>query len=53
MLLALASRATVAVAFNLWMSHAGVDTFYLIVNYVYNDWEPRHIIVGILKHKML
>ena len=49
MLPILASCATIAVIFNPWISHTGVNTYCLVVNFIDSDWEPRHITVGIFK----
>lgn len=34
---------------DLWMSRTGVDTFYLVVNFIDSNWEPRHKIVRIFE----
>ena len=44
-LLAWASCATIPMTFDLWMSHTGVDTLCLVVNFIDNDGEPRHITI--------
>lgn len=39
----LKSYATVAVPFDMWMLRTEVDTFCLVVSFIDNDWELRHI----------
>jgi hypothetical protein len=36
-------------AFDLWMSHERFDTFALVMNYIYNNWELCHITINIFK----
>jgi hypothetical protein len=35
--------------FDLWMSHERFDTFALVMNYIYNNWELCHITINIFK----
>jgi hypothetical protein len=35
--------------FDLLMSHGGFDTFALVVNYIYNNWEVCNITMSIFK----
>jgi hypothetical protein len=43
----LASETTVFASLDLWMSRGGIDTFVLVINYLYEDWEHVHAIVGL------
>jgi hypothetical protein len=36
-------------AFDLWMSHERFDTFALVMNYIYNNWELCQITINIFK----
>jgi hypothetical protein len=31
------------------MSTGGINTFVLVINYLYETWIPRHVIVGLFK----
>ena len=46
---AIASCATASITFDLWMSRAGFDTFALVVNFIDDCWEPRHVTVGLFE----
>jgi hypothetical protein len=46
---AIASCATTSITFDLWMSRVGFDTFTLVVNFINDCWEPRHVIVGLFE----
>ncbi len=39
----------VSVSFNLWMSHNGVDTFALVINFLNEAWASMHVIVGLFE----
>jgi hypothetical protein len=36
-------------SFNLWMFHAGFDTFVMVVSLINTSWEPTHVIIGIFE----
>ncbi len=48
-LLSFASTTNKSSSFDLWMSHGGVDTFILIINFLSGIWVPMHVIMGCLK----
>jgi len=37
---------TCTVSFDIWMSKGGVDTFFFIVHFLNDKWEPCHVIIG-------
>ncbi len=39
----------VSINFDLWMSRGGIDTFALVINYLYKAWTPRHITIGLFE----
>ncbi len=41
--------ATILNSFNLWMSHGGVDTFVLVINFLNETWVLMHVIVGLFE----
>jgi len=45
----LASAIIVYVSFDLWMSTKGIDTFALVINYLFEAWEHVHVIVGLFE----
>jgi hypothetical protein len=45
----LASCITCTTSFDLWMSHAGHDTFAIIVSFLNDSWEPNHVTMGIFE----
>ena len=49
MLPTITSCATASITFDLWMSRAGFDTFALVVNFIHDCWEPRHVTVGLFE----
>jgi hypothetical protein len=48
-LLALTKATTVIAMFDLWMSHGGFDTFFLVVNYINRQWISCHVIIRIFE----
>lgn len=34
---------------NLWMSHKWLRTFTMVVNFVDDEWQPRHVMVGLFE----
>jgi hypothetical protein len=48
-LLAIAQCATTTTTFDLWMSKIGFDTFVLVINFIYDDWVPYHVIVRLFE----
>jgi len=45
----IASCTTASITFDLWMSRVGFDTFALVVNFIDDCWEPRHLTVGLFE----
>jgi hypothetical protein len=45
----LAKVITMTTALDLWISHGRFVTFALVMNYINNNWEPCHIMIGIFK----
>lgn len=37
------------IIFNLWMSHIWLRTFTMVVNFVDDEWQPRHVTVGLFE----
>ncbi len=48
-LLRLAETTTLSTSFDLWMSKGGVDTFALVINYLYESWMPQHVTIGLFE----
>ncbi len=48
-LLNLASTTMVSISFFLWMSHGGVDTFALIINFLNDTYMPMHITMDLFE----
>jgi hypothetical protein len=40
---------TIIAMFDLWMSHVGLDTLSLVVNYINRQWISCHVIVKIFE----
>jgi hypothetical protein len=36
-------------SFNFWMSKGVYDVFALVINFGGNDWQPKHVIIGLFK----
>jgi hypothetical protein len=39
----------VIVSFNLWMSKGAYNVFALVINFPSNDWQPKHVTIGLFK----
>ncbi len=35
--------------FDLWMSKGTYDVFALVINFVSNDWQPKHVTIGLFE----
>jgi hypothetical protein len=40
---------SVTTSFDLWMSKVGHDIFALVINFLGNDWQPKHITFGLFE----
>jgi hypothetical protein len=36
-------------SFDLWMTHAGFNSFTIIVSFINASWEPYHVTIGIFE----
>jgi hypothetical protein len=45
----LASVSIVFASFDLWMSKKSIDTFALVINYLFENWKLVHAIVGLFE----
>jgi hypothetical protein len=45
----LTNITTVSILFDLWMSRGCIDTFILVINYLFKNWEPMHAIVDLFE----
>ncbi len=46
---ALAGYFSAIASFNLWMSKGAHDVFALMINFLNNDWQPKHVIIGLFE----
>jgi len=46
---ALASCLSIAYTFDLWMSKGTHDVFAIVVHFVSNDWDAKHVTIGLFK----
>ncbi len=37
------------VSFNLWMFKGAYDVFTLVINFLSNDWQPKHVTIGLFE----
>jgi hypothetical protein len=44
---ALASCLSIAYTFDLWMSKGTHDVFAIVVNFISNDWDAKHVTIGL------
>jgi hypothetical protein len=35
--------------FDLWMSKGAYDVFALVINFLNNDWQPKHVTIGLFE----
>jgi hypothetical protein len=35
--------------FDLWMSKGAYDVFALVINFLSNDWQPKHVTIGLFE----
>jgi hypothetical protein len=35
--------------FNLWMSKGSYNVFALVINFLSNDWQPKHVTIGLFE----
>ncbi len=47
--LALASCSSTTCTFNLWMLKGAHDIFVVVVNFISNDWEAKHVTIGLFE----
>ncbi len=45
----IASTIVVFASCDLWMSHDGVDTFILVINFSNDIWVPMHVNMGLFE----
>ncbi len=36
-------------SFDLWMSKGAYDVFALVINFLNNDWKPKHVTIGLFE----
>jgi hypothetical protein len=48
-MLALDSCVTATTSFDLWVSISRHDTFALVINFIYSQWVPYHVRVGLFE----
>jgi hypothetical protein len=36
-------------SFNLWMSNGVYNVFALVINFISNDWHPKHVTIGLFE----
>jgi hypothetical protein len=46
---ALANYFSTRPNFNIWMSIGADDVFALVINFLNNDWQPKHVTIGLLE----
>jgi hypothetical protein len=37
------------VGFDIWMSEGAYDVFELMINFLGNDWQPKHVIISLFE----
>ncbi len=45
----LVERSFVTTSFDLWMSKGAYNVFALVTNFLSNDWQPKHVIIGLFE----
>ncbi len=45
----LANTTIVSISFDLWMSKGCINTFILVINYLFKNWELVHAIVDLFE----
>ncbi len=48
-LLALANYFSTTTSFDFWMSKGAYDVFALIINFLSNDWQAKHVTIGLFE----
>jgi hypothetical protein len=48
-MLVLDSCVIITTSFDLWVSRSGHDTLALVINFIYSQWVPYHVRVGLFE----
>jgi len=42
-------KISTTTSLDLWMSKGAYDVFALVINFLNNDWQPKHVTIGLFE----
>jgi hypothetical protein len=42
-------KISTTTSLDLWMSKRAYDVFALVINFLNNDWQPKHVTIGLFE----
>jgi len=42
-------KISTTTSLDLWMSKGAYDVFALVINFLNNDWQPKHVSIGLFE----